>query len=60
MASHESFCKNLVDYFRQAALGSMPSDYLLKFELMWSPQTENDSLTYDEFISEYSNMIDLI
>ncbi|CCQ48707.1 Long-chain-fatty-acid--CoA ligase [Crocosphaera watsonii WH 8502] len=21
MASHESFCKNLVDYFRQAALG---------------------------------------
>ena len=42
------------------SLGSMPSDYLLKFELMWSPQTENDSLTYDEFISEYSNMIDLI
>ncbi|WP_198138989.1 hypothetical protein WH8501_12710 [Crocosphaera watsonii WH 8501] len=22
MASHESFCKNLVDYFRQAAVGS--------------------------------------
>ncbi|CCQ63054.1 Long-chain-fatty-acid--CoA ligase [Crocosphaera watsonii WH 0401] len=23
MASHESFCKNLVDYFRQAALGTL-------------------------------------
>ncbi len=41
-------------------LGSMPSDYLLKFELIWSPQTENDSLTYDEFILEYTNMVELI
>ncbi|MDJ0729756.1 MAG: DUF1517 domain-containing protein [Crocosphaera sp.] len=41
-------------------LGSMPSDYLLKFELIWSPQTENDSLTYDEFIMEYTNMVELV
>ena len=41
-------------------LGSMPSDYLLKFELIWSPQTENDSLTYDEFILEYTNMMELV
>ena len=40
-------------------LGSMPADYLLKFELIWSPQTQNDSLTYDEFISEYTNMVEL-
>ncbi|EAZ89767.1 DUF1517 domain-containing protein [Crocosphaera chwakensis] len=41
-------------------LGSMPSDYLFKFELIWSPQTENDSLTYDEFITEYTNMVELV
>ncbi|WP_198649035.1 DUF1517 domain-containing protein [Cyanothece sp. BG0011] len=41
-------------------LGSMPSDYLLKFELIWSPQTENESLTYDEFITEYTNMVELV
>ena len=41
------------------SLGSMPSDYLLKFELIWSPQKENDSLTYDEFILEYTNMVEL-
>ncbi len=41
-------------------LGSMPSDYLLKFELIWSPQTKNDSLTYDEFITEYTNMRGLV
>ncbi len=40
-------------------LGSMPSDYLFKFELIWSPQTQDDSLTYDEFITEYSKMIEL-
>ncbi|MDJ0582623.1 DUF1517 domain-containing protein [Crocosphaera sp.] len=42
------------------SLGSIPSDYLLKFELIWSPQTEKDSLTYDEFILEYTNMMELI
>ncbi len=41
-------------------LATMPSDYLLKFELIWSPQTQHDSLTYDEFISEYTNMIELV
>ena len=41
-------------------LGAISSDYLLKFELIWSPQTQNDSLTYDEFITEYTNMIELV
>lgn len=41
-------------------LGTMPSDYLFKFELIWSPQTQNDSLTYDEFITEYTNMVELV
>ncbi|WP_198139058.1 hypothetical protein [Crocosphaera watsonii] len=30
MASHESFCKNLVDYFRQAALGTILALHYLK------------------------------
>ncbi|MDJ0509801.1 MAG: DUF1517 domain-containing protein [Crocosphaera sp.] len=41
-------------------LGSMSSDYLLKFEVIWTPQTENDSLTYEEFITEYTNMVQLV
>lgn len=42
------------------ALATTPDDYLLKFELIWSPQTETDSLTYDEFITEYTQMVQLI
>ena len=40
-------------------LASMRDDYLMKFELLWSPQTEEDSLTYDELITEYTDMIKL-
>ena len=37
-------------------IGSMRSDYLMMFELIWSPQVETDSLTYDELLTEYTNM----
>ena len=40
-------------------LASMRDDYLMKFELLWSPQTEEDSLTYDELITEYTELIKL-
>ncbi len=35
----------------------MREDYLMKFELLWSPQTEKESLTYDELLTEYTDMI---
>jgi len=40
-------------------LAGVNSSNLLTFELMWSPQTEADSLTYDELLTEYSNMIQI-
>ena len=40
-------------------LASMREDYLMKFELLWSPQTEEDSLTYEELITEYTEVIKL-
>lgn len=30
---------------------------LLRFELIWSPQEESDSLTYDELLTEYTGLI---
>ncbi|PZV13841.1 MAG: hypothetical protein DCF20_14320 [Pseudanabaena sp.] len=43
---------------RQAleAIASIPVSHLLVFELLWSPQADTDSLTYDELLEEYSNM----
>ena len=38
-------------------LASLRSDYLMTFELLWSPQSEDDSLTYDELLTEYTNMV---
>lgn len=40
-------------------LASIRDDYLMKFELLWSPQSEEDSMTYDELITEYTDMIQL-
>ncbi len=37
-------------------VGSMRADYLMMFELIWSPQVETDTLTYDELLTEYTNM----
>jgi uncharacterized membrane protein len=46
---------------RQAleAIASIPASHLLVFELLWSPQADTDSLTYDELLTEYSNMIQI-
>lgn len=40
-------------------LASLPSDYLMAFELLWSPQESSDSLTYDELLTEYTEMVQL-
>ncbi len=37
-------------------LASLPADYLMVFELLWSPQDASDSLTYDELLTEYTDM----
>jgi uncharacterized membrane protein len=41
------------------AIASIPASHLLIFELLWSPQADSDSLTYDELLTEYSNMIQI-
>jgi len=40
-------------------VAAIPANYLLIFELLWSPQTANDSLTYDELLTEYSDMVQI-
>lgn len=37
-------------------IASLSSDYLCVLELLWSPQDASDSLTYDELLSEYSEL----
>ena len=37
-------------------IASLTSDYLCVLELIWSPQDLSDSLTYDELLSEYSEL----
>jgi uncharacterized membrane protein len=32
-------------------------DYLMVFELLWSPQVETDALTQEELLSEYRNLV---
>jgi uncharacterized membrane protein len=41
------------------AIAAIPPSYLLVFELLWSPQAETDSLTYDELLTEYSDMVQI-
>jgi uncharacterized membrane protein len=41
-------------------LAAIPPDYLMKVEVLWSPQAETDSLTYDELLTEYTEMVPLI
>jgi len=46
----------------QAALkriGSIPPEYLMVFELLWSPQESADSLTYDELLTEYQGLVQI-
>jgi uncharacterized membrane protein len=40
-------------------MAAIPSQHLLVFELLWSPQAETDSLTYDELLTEYTDMISI-
>ncbi len=40
-------------------IAAIPASHLLVFELLWSPQADTDSLTYDELLTEYSNMIQI-
>lgn len=47
----------LTDVLKQ--LASLNSDYLFVFELLWTPEAEGDSLTYDEMLSEYPDMLQI-
>ncbi len=40
-------------------LASIRSDYLMTFELLWSPQVQTDSLTYEELLTEYTDMVQI-
>lgn len=40
-------------------LAGTPLDYLLTFELLWTPQSEQESLTYDELLTEYADLIQI-
>lgn len=40
-------------------IASVSPEYLLVFELLWSPQAQEDSLTYDELLTEYTNMVQI-
>ena len=41
-------------------IASIREDYLMVFELLWSPQSSEDSLTNDELLLEYTDMISLV
>jgi uncharacterized membrane protein len=38
-------------------VASMRSDYLMVFELLWSPQVETDTLTKAELATEYADLV---
>ncbi len=38
-------------------VASMHSDYLMVFELLWSPQVESDTLTEAELATEYAGLV---
>ena len=40
-------------------LSSMREDYLMKFELLWTPQTTKEYLTDEELLMEYTNIMPL-
>jgi len=37
-------------------IAAIPASHLLIFELLWSPQVQGDSLSYDELLTEYTDM----
>ncbi|MCA1992542.1 MAG: DUF1517 domain-containing protein, partial [Coleofasciculus sp. S288] len=38
-------------------VASMSSEYLMVFELLWSPQVETDTLTETELATEYGDLV---
>ncbi|RMG06582.1 MAG: DUF1517 domain-containing protein [Cyanobacteria bacterium J055] len=38
-------------------LAAIPPSYLAVFELLWSPQVSTDSLSYDELLTQYADMM---
>jgi uncharacterized membrane protein len=40
-------------------IAAIPSSHLVVFELLWSPQAEGDSVSYDELLTEYTNMVQI-
>ncbi|MEA5594125.1 DUF1517 domain-containing protein [Rivularia sp. UHCC 0363] len=49
---------NSADDLSQALrqFGSIPSDKLLAFEILWTPQAEGDTLTSDDLLAEYADL----
>lgn len=41
-------------------LSAMGEDYLIKFELLWTPQTAKEYLTDEELLLEYTDMVSLV
>jgi len=41
-------------------LAAVPPNYLMVFELLWTPAAESDSLTYDQLLANYADMRQLI
>jgi uncharacterized membrane protein len=40
-------------------IAATPPEYLTVFELLWTPQSETESLTYDELLTEYTNLMQI-
>lgn len=40
-------------------IAATPPEYLTVFELMWTPQSQTESLTYDELLTEYTNLMQI-
>ncbi|MDY6938379.1 MAG: DUF1517 domain-containing protein [Cyanobacteriota bacterium] len=38
-------------------LAAISPEYLLVYELLWTPQADTDSLSYDELLTEYTQML---
>lgn len=41
-------------------IAATPSEYLTAFELLWTPQSETESLTYDELLTEYTKLMQIV
>jgi uncharacterized membrane protein len=40
-------------------IAAIEPEHIAVLELLWSPQSSEDSMTYDELLSEYTNMVQL-